>query len=118
LVSLGTIGDGPAADGISEFLYAGSRHVVFAAVEALGKIGTKEAIEHLAKRMGGDSEADLKIVEILSKAEVPEALEKLNETLGSKHAQVRTAAKKRLRAIGVIAVRVLMKNLTLDSVRP
>jgi CheY-like chemotaxis protein/HEAT repeat protein len=112
IVALGLIGD-PAAEGpISEFLYAGDRDVVIASVRAMGQLGTSGAIDHLSKRLGGDTEIDSIITDILSKSEAPEALEKLNETLASSNADVRTAGKKKMLAVGSTAQRVLMRNLS------
>lgn len=112
ITALGMIGD-PAAEGsVSEFLYAGSREVVIAAVRAMGQIKTPGAIDHLSKRLGGDSEIDDIITDILAKADTPTALEKLNETLASSKADVRTAGKKKMLAVGVTALRVLIRNLS------
>jgi len=112
IIALGMIGD-PAAEGpVSEFLYAGNREVVIAAVRAMGQIKTPGAIDHLSKRLGGDTEVDNIITDILAKADTPEAVEKLNETLASSRADVRTAGKKKMLAVGVTAVRVLIRNLS------
>jgi CheY-like chemotaxis protein len=111
LVSLGVIGHASAADAVSEYLYAGNREIVVAAVHSLGQLGTRRAVEHLAKRLGGDTDIDVMIVDILAKAQVPDALEMLNDTLGSQHAHIRNAGKKKLRAIGTTAIRVLIRNL-------
>jgi CheY-like chemotaxis protein/HEAT repeat protein len=112
ITALGMIGD-PAAEGpVSEFLYAGNRDVVLAAVRAMGQIRTPGAMDHLSKRLGGDSEIDAIIMDILAKAEAPEAVAKLNETLASSKAHVRAAGKKKMLAVGVTAVRVLIRNLS------
>ncbi len=112
IASLGILGDGSSVDTISEFLYAGQREVVGASVRALGQLATPKAIEHLHKRLGGDSEMDGMIIDVMAKIQTTEAMEKLNETLGSDHAHIRTAGKKKLRAVGITAVRVLIRNLS------
>jgi CheY-like chemotaxis protein len=115
IVSLGVIGHASAADAVSEYLYAGNREIVMAAVHTLGQLGTQRAVEYLAKRLGGDTDIDVMIVDILAKSQVPEALDKLNDTLGSEHVHIRNAGKKKLRAIGVTAIRILIRNLSGDN---
>jgi CheY-like chemotaxis protein/HEAT repeat protein len=112
ITALGMIGDPSAADPVSEYLYAGSREVIVAAVRTLGQLATPAAIDHLAKRIGGDSELDTMILDVFAKAGVPEAVEKLNAALASSDAHIRTAGKKKLRAVGSTAVRVLIRNLS------
>lgn len=115
ILSLGMIGDASATAAVSEYLYAGTRDVVITSVRTLGALGTPSAIQHLADRLGGDSDVDLMIVDIFATVQIPEALEKLNDTLASPYAHVRTAGKQKLRAVGVTAVRVLIRNLTHDN---
>lgn len=112
ITALGMIGD-PATEGpVSEFFYAGNREVVIAALRAMGRIRTPGAIDHLSKRIGGDAEVDGIITDILAKAEAPEAVKRLKETLASSNAEVRAAGKKKMLAVGVTAVRVLIRNLS------
>jgi CheY-like chemotaxis protein len=56
------------------------------------------------------------ITDILAKIETPEAMDKLNETLASSKVDVREAGKKKMLAVGVTAVRVLIRNLSTDHV--
>ena len=115
IVSLGTIGDPKAAPLIAEFLSHPDKSLAIAAIEALGEMATPETIQMLAARIGKDHDLDHKIIDILSKVQTPEAIDKLNETLESKHAHIRTAGKQKLGAIGVMSVRVLMKNLNRED---
>lgn len=109
--ALGMIGDSEAVGPISEFLNAPERDVILACINALGELASSEAIQRLSDRLGKDPELDLRIIDIFSKVQTPEAIEKLNETLISQHAHIRTAGKQKLSEIGVMSVRVLIKNL-------
>ncbi len=111
IIALGMIGDPNSVGPISEFLHAPSRDLVIASVEALGELGTPKAIQRLSDRLGEDQDMDLEIINIFSKAQTPEALEKLNDVLVSPHAHIRTAGKQKLGEIGVMSVRILIKNL-------
>lgn len=111
IVSLGMVGDSNAVGPISEFLDHTDSAMVHAATDALGEIGTSEAIDQLAKRLGKDPEMDHKMLDIFSRLQAPEAVEVLNSTLTSAHAHIRVAGKEKLGAIGVMSIRVLLKNL-------
>jgi CheY-like chemotaxis protein len=115
IISLGMVGDPSAVGAVSEYMYVGSRDVVIASVRALGEMATPEAVQKLADRLGGDTDLDLMILNIIAKIQIPEALEKLNEILGSQFAHLRTAAKQKLSEIGVMSVRILTKNLLRDD---
>lgn len=109
--SLGMLGDPNAVGPISEFLDHADSAIVHAAIDAIGEIGTSEAIGQLANRLGRDPELDHKILEICSKLQAPEAIEVLNRTLTSDHAHIRAEGKEKLGSIGVMSIRVLLKNL-------
>ncbi len=111
IVSLGMIGDPEATGPISEFLHAPNRELVLASIRALGELATPKAMQRLFDRLGEDPDLDLEIINIFSKAQTPEALEKLNDTLISQHANIRTAGKQKLGEIGAMSVRILIKNL-------
>jgi CheY-like chemotaxis protein len=113
--SLGIIADSSAVSPISEHLYSTSRGVIIASIEALGEIATPEALQKLLDRLGGETDIDLMIVNLIAKIQTPEAIEKLNDILSSKFVHLRTAAKKRLSEIGLMSVRVLTKNLLRDD---
>jgi len=115
IISLGMIGDPSVADTVSEHLNSNSREVVVAAIHTLGEIATPSAIGKLGDRLGGDFEMDRMIIDIVSKTQVPEALEILNKTLGPQHAQLRAAVRRKLSGIGAMGVRILIKNLFLDN---
>ena len=115
IMALGMIGDPSAVNPVSEYLYSNNWELVVAAINTLGSIATPPAIQKLGDRLGGDSDLDLLIIDIVAKAQVPEALEMLNQTLGSQHAHLRSAVKKKLGGIGVMSVRVLVKNLFHDN---
>jgi len=113
--SLGMIGDSSAVSPISEHLYSSNRAVVTASVQALGEIAVPEALQKLLDRLGGETDIDLMIMDIIAKIQTQEAIEKLNDILSSKFVHLRTAAKKKLGEIGVMSVRVLVKNLLRDD---
>lgn len=115
IIALGMIGDASASGPVSEYMYSTNRDIVTASIRTLGELGTAEAVWRLADRLGGDSDLDLMILDIISKIQVPEGLEKLNEILGSRFVHLRTAAKKKLGEIGTMSIRVLLKNLVRDN---
>ena len=74
IVSLGTIRTPEAVHPIAGFLNHYDRNLAVTAIEALGEIATAEAVDTLANRLGDDQELDLAIIDILSKAQTPEAI--------------------------------------------
>jgi CheY-like chemotaxis protein/HEAT repeat protein len=115
IIALGMIGDPSAVAAVSESLYSNRREVVVAAIHTLGEIATPSAIRKLGDKLGGDSKIDHMIIDIVAKTQVPEALEILNKTLGSQHAQLHAAVKQKLGGVGVMSIRILIKNLFLDN---
>jgi HEAT repeat protein/CheY-like chemotaxis protein len=113
--TLGDIGDPRATNTLSDFLYSGNRGLIIAAIKALGKLGTPTAMLRLAERMGTDNQLDLLILDIFSRVQDPVSLEKLNETIRSHFAHLRTYAKKSLTAIGPKVVPLLIQNLLFDD---
>jgi CheY-like chemotaxis protein len=115
IIALGMIGDPSAVTAVSEHLYSNSREIVLSTIRALGEIATPSAIQKLGDKLGGDSELDLMIIDIVAKTQVPEALEILNKTLGSKNTHLHADVKKKLGGVGVMSVRILIKNLFLEN---
>jgi len=115
IIALGMIADPSAATAVSEFLYSSNWKIVIASMRTLGTLATPEAIQKLGDRLGGDSNLDLMIIDIIAKIQIPEALEMLNQTLGSQHAHLRAAVKQKLGGVGVMSVRILIKNLFVDN---
>jgi CheY-like chemotaxis protein/HEAT repeat protein len=115
IIALGMIADPSAATAVSEFLYSSNWKIVIASMRTLGTLATPEAIQKLGDKLGGDSDLDLMIIDIIAKIQIPEALEMLNQTLGSQHAHLRAAVKQKLGGVGVMSVRILIKNLFVDN---
>ncbi|HBG21023.1 MAG TPA: response regulator [Desulfobulbaceae bacterium] len=113
--SLGLIGDPEAINTLTDYLYAASRELIIAAVQALGQVGTPSAMHRLAERMGTDNEIDYLILSIFSQVQDQISLEKLNDTLRSHYAHMRTFAKTELVRIGPKAVPILIENLLHDD---
>ncbi len=109
--ALGQIGDPEATNTLTEFLYAANRELIITAVQSLGMVGTPTAMHRLAERMGTDNEIDFLILSIFADVQDQVSLEKLNETLASHYAHMRTFAKKELVSIGPKAVPLLIENL-------
>lgn len=109
--SLGLIGDPEAINTLTDYLYAANRELIIAAVQALGQVGTPSAMHRLAERLGTDNEIDYLILSIFSQVQDQISLEKLNETLRSHYAHMRTFAKSELVRIGAKAVPILIENL-------
>lgn len=109
--TLGQIGEPQAINTLTDFMYAANRELIFAATRALGQIGTPTAMHRLAERMGTDNEIDFMILAIFTEVQDHISLEKLNETLCSPYAHMRTFAKFELVKIGSKAVPILLENL-------
>ena len=109
--TLGLIGDPEATNTLTDFLYAANRDLIIAAVQSLGMVGTPTAMHRLAERMGTDNEIDFMILSIFAEVQDQVSLEKLNETLASHYAHMRSYAKKELVGIGPKAVPFLIENL-------
>jgi len=115
IIALGMIADPSAVTAVSEYLYSSNYEVIIASIRTLGTLATPGAIQKLGDRLGGDSDLDLMIIDIIAKIQIPEALEMLNQTLGSQHAHLRTAVKQKLGGVGVMSIRILIKNLFVDN---
>ncbi len=109
--NLGLIGDPEAINTLTDYLYAANREIIMAAIQALGQVGTPSAMHRLAERMGTDNEIDYLILSIFSQVQDQVSLEKLNDTLRSHYAHMRTFAKSELVRIGPKAVPILIDNL-------
>ncbi|MBN2718134.1 MAG: response regulator [Deltaproteobacteria bacterium] len=99
-----------AVSDIADFLYAGNRELIIAAVESLGAIGNTNAIQKLAERMGADTGIDILILNVFASSQNGLALQKLNDTMLSHHAYLRNYAKTKLTEIGPKAVPILLEN--------
>lgn len=113
--SLGQIGDPLAINTLTDYLYAANRELIIAAVQSLGQVGTPTAMHRLAERMGTDNEIDYLILSIFSEVQDQISLEKLNDTIRSHYAHMRTFAKSELVRIGPKSVPVLTENLLHDD---
>jgi len=113
--TLGQIGDPQAINTLTDFLYSANRNLIVAAIQSLGMVGTPTAMHRLAERMGTDNELDFMILSIFSEVQDHVSLEKLNDTLRSHYAHMRTYAKKELVRIGPKAVPFLIENLLRDD---
>jgi CheY-like chemotaxis protein len=109
--TLGMIGDPDAINTLTDHLYAANREIIIAAVQALGQMATPTAMHRLAERMGTDNEIDYLILSIFGEVQDQISLEKLNDTIRSHYAHMRTFAKSELVRIGAKAVPVLIANL-------
>ncbi len=113
--TLGQLGDPEAINMLTDYLYSASRELITAAVHSLGQLGTPSAMHRLAERMGTDNEIDFMILSIFAEVQDQVSLEKLNDTLRSHYAHMRSFAKKELVNIGPKAVPFLIENLTRDD---
>jgi CheY-like chemotaxis protein len=109
--TLGQLGDPEAINMLTDYLYSANRELIIAAVHSLGQLGTPTAMHRLAERMGTDNEIDFMILSIFAEVQDQVSLEKLNDTLRSSHAHMRSYAKKELVNIGPKAVPILLENL-------
>ncbi len=111
---LGLIGDPQSLNTLTDYLYSADRQLIITAIHALGQLATPSAMHRLAERMGTDNELDLLILQIFSEVQDNISLEKINDTLRSHFAHMRTYAKKEMIKIGAKSVPVLTSNL-IDS---
>jgi len=111
IIALGLIEDPAACGPVSEYLYTENMEFVVSAIKALGRIGSPTAVQRLTEKIGADNDLDVLILDSLAKIQSSEALERLNETLGSHFAHLRTTGKQKLVEIGPKAVPFLMNNL-------
>ncbi|MGL1900545.1 MAG: response regulator [Fibrobacterales bacterium] len=114
--ALGKVGDAADARMISDFLYAPSRSLITEAIRALGAIGSHTAIKQLAERMGTDAEFDSLIIDQFAKVQDHLSIEKLNETMASHTAHIRTYGKTKLIDIGPKVLPVILENLVSDDI--
>lgn len=113
--NLGLIGDPASINTLTDYLYAANRELIMAAVQSLGQVGTPTAMHRLAERMGTDNEIDYLILSIFAEVQDQISLEKLNATIRSHYAHMRTYAKQQLVQIGPKAVPNLIENLLQDD---
>ena len=111
LTNLGLLGNPSAIEAISEFLYVDNFEIIVAAIRAMGKIGTAEAIQHLSGFMGKDLKTDLIVLDVFASQQNEISLLKLNEALNAKSAQIRNHARVRLVSIGAKVIPILIDNL-------
>ena len=114
--NLGLIGDPSAINTLTDYLYAANRELITAAVQSLGQMGTPAAMHRLAERMGTDNDLDYLILSIFAEVQDSVSLDKLNTTIRSHYAHMRTFAKSELVRIGPKAVPVLIENLLHNDV--
>jgi len=115
IVALGMIGAVSATSAISEYLYSNDVELTIAAINALGQLSSPTAIQRLFEKLGADPDLDIMILDVFFNSQMPEALEKLNETLSAHWAHTRNAGKRFLVQIGTKAAPVLLKNLHYDD---
>lgn len=113
--SLGLIGGAEPINTLTDYLYAANRELTLAAVQSLGQVRTTTAMLRLAERMGTDNEIDYMILSIFAEVQDQTSLEKLNDTISSHYAHMRTFAKSELVKIGPKVVPVLIDNLHRDD---
>ena len=113
--NLGLIGDPESINTLTDYLYAANRDLIIAAIQSLGQVGTPTAMHRLAERMGTDNEIDYLILSIFAEVQDQISLEKLNATIRSHYAHMRTYAKQQLTHIGPKAVPILIDNLQQDD---
>ncbi len=111
VISLGEIGDSGAAANIAELLYTENDDLVTAAVKALGQIGSAMAIHRLNEKLGYKMALDFAILDVFFEVQSNESIKKLNNTLTSHHAHIRSRGKEKLVALGSKALPVLTENL-------
>ena len=109
---LGDLGGPEAVSELKEYLYSAERDLTVSAISALGRIGTAEAMNALAERMGTDNELDLQVLAVFAAVQDVISLKHLNAALRSPHTRTRGFAKEKLTSIGEKAVAVLAGNLT------
>ncbi len=111
VTALGEIGDSNAASNIAELLYTDDEELVMAAVTALGQLGSATAIHRLSEKLGYRKDLDFAILDVFMNVQSQEAIKKLNQTLTSHHAHIRSTGKEKLVRLGSKALPILSENL-------
>ncbi len=111
VAALGEIGDSGAASNIAELLYTEDEDLVMAAVTALGQLGSATAIHRLSEKLGFKKRMDFAILDVFMSVQSQEAIKKLNQTLTSHHAHIRSTGKEKLVELGSKALPILSENL-------
>ena len=96
---------------LADYLYSSNREIIAAAIDALGSIGSHEAVQLLSDRMGTDSDFDRLILDQLADIQDQLCIEKLSETLASHITHVRNYGKAKLAEMGGKAIPVIIENL-------
>ena len=115
IAASGHLADEKAVPDLSDYLYAENPELISAALEALGRIGSPEAIRRLSGKLGGNLVLDLRIIHYFSKADNDEGFRALCSVLAADRAYLRVAAKKKLFDAGDRSLPFLQENLELDN---
>lgn len=108
---LGDLAGPEAVSELTEYLYSAERELTVAAISALGRIGTAEAMHALAERMGTDNDLDLQILAVFAEVRDATSLKYLNAAMRSTQTRTRGFAKEKLTAVGEKAIPELAANL-------
>lgn len=112
LLALGNLGATESVSTIAEFLCSGNKTLSSTAASVLGQIGTPEAMRALALVIGTDTGMDLQVLQIFGCVQDHISLQKLDEALCSKNADVLNLAKSQLTRIGSRAIPYLEAHLS------
>ncbi|MBF0550113.1 MAG: response regulator [Deltaproteobacteria bacterium] len=111
LVALGHLGSPEAVSYLNEYLYAGDKQLITAAINAMAEVRGDLAIARLADSLGRNNETDALILQKLAKIQTSLAISKLINLLASSSVFLRSTAKAHLLEIGPRVLPLLFINL-------
>ncbi len=110
--ALGRIGNPKSITELSDYLYSGQRDLTITAIEALKNLGTPEAVERLAERMGTDTEFDRMIIKAAGEIRDQKSLQLMSKTLLSHDTYLRNFCIDKLTEIGNKSIPLIVDNLS------
>lgn len=110
--ALGRIGNPKSITDLSDYLYSGQRDLTITAIEALKNLGTPEAVERLAERMGTDTEFDRMIIEAAGEIRDQKSLQLMSKMLLSHDTYLRNFCIDKLTEIGNKSIPLIVDNLS------
>ncbi len=112
---LGELEDPESVNRLANYLYSNDKKLVFATINALGKIGSQSSMQMLANRIGKEESVDLLILGVFARNQDKISIEKLNDAVQSFSPVLRNFAKSKLLEMGKKTVPILIDNLLSDD---
>ncbi len=109
--TLGNLKDENAVKPLAAIISKSNESIQSEIVSALGKIGSKKALDELSNSLGTSANLDEKIVDLFANPDSAQSIEYLVNSLVSANAETRILGKSKLTAMGSKAIPALVKAL-------